>query len=170
MTADELAAELGREAARELSEALTKIIHCVDQLDDAQLWSRPHPSLNSIGNLLLHLAGNLTQWIVSGIGGAADQRNRRAEFAEQGPIARPDLMARLEVAVAQARAALERVSADELTRVRRIQGFEVSGLNAIFHSVPHFRGHTQEIIHMTRSILGEKYQIHWHPTTPEQGA
>lgn len=170
MNAEELAAEVGKEAARELSDALAKIIHCVDQLDEAQLWSRPHPALNSIGNLLLHLAGNLTQWIVAGIGGAADQRNRPDEFAEQGPIAKHELMARLEAAVAQAHAVLQHVTAAELTRVRRIQGFEVSGLGAIFHSVSHFRGHTQEIIHMTRSILGEQYQIHWHPTTPEQGA
>lgn len=170
MTADELAAQVGQEAAQELSDALAKIIHCVNQLDEAQVWSRPQPGLNSIGNLLLHLAGNLTQWIVAGFGGAADHRNRSAEFTEQGPIPKRELLARLEAAVAQARAALKRVTAGELVRVRRIQGFDVSGLAATFHSVPHFRGHAQEIIHMTRSILGDKYQVHWHPATPEQGA
>ncbi len=60
MTTDELAVEIGREAAHELTDALGKIKHCIDQLDNARIWSRPHASLNSIGNLLLHLEGNLT--------------------------------------------------------------------------------------------------------------
>jgi hypothetical protein len=170
MTADELAKHVAEEAARELSDALGKIAHCVDQLHDAQIWSRPDPALNSIGNLLLHLTGNLTQWIVCGIGGAADHRHRAAEFAERGPIPRGDLTRRLEAAVAGASAALKRSSASELTRVRLIQGFDVTGLAAIFHSIPHFRGHTQEIVHMTRRILGDKYRVQWRPATPEQGA
>ncbi len=168
MIADELASQVGKHAGVELNEALEKIKHCVNQLDDVQVWSRPHPALNSIGNLLLHLEGNLTQWIVCGIGGAEDHRHRAAEFSERGPITKNTLLERVGRAVSQATEALSRVTADELTRVRRIQGFEVNGLAAIFGSVPHFRGHTQEIIHMTRAILGEKYQIQWEPT-PEQG-
>jgi hypothetical protein len=170
MTANELASQVAIEATQELREALNKIKHCIDQLDDAQIWSRPQPSLNSIGNLMLHLGGNLTQWIVCGIGGAEDRRNRPAEFAEQSAIAKNELVQRLEVAVAKAGAAMTRENADGLTKIRRIQGFEVTGLGAIFHSIPHFRGHTQEIIHMTRMILGDKYQMQWQPSTPEQGA
>jgi hypothetical protein len=170
MTTHELANQVGKEAAHELADALGKIKHCVDQLDDAKIWSRPQMSLNSIGNLLLHLTGNLTQWIVCGIGGADDHRDRPAEFAERGPIPKSNLIARLESAVVDAGAALERVTGDELVRVRRIQGFDVTGLAAMFQSISHFRGHTQEIVHMTRMILGEQYRIQWQPSTPEQGA
>ena len=170
MTADELAVHVGRQAGDELADALTKIKHCVDQLDEAQIWLRPQASLNSVGNLLLHLDGNLTQWIVCGIGGAEDQRDRPAEFAASGSVPKNDLIQRLDAAVANARAAMDRLSGDELLRVRRIQGFEVTGLAAIFHSIPHFRGHTQEIVHMTRLLLGDKYRIQWQPATPEQGA
>ena len=102
MTTDELATQFGKEAAVELNDALGKIKHCLDQLDDAQIWSRPQASLNSIGNLLLHLEGNLTQWIVGGIGGAEDHRDRPAEFAERGPIPKSNLIRRLEAAVAHA--------------------------------------------------------------------
>jgi hypothetical protein len=168
VTADELAAEVGMRAAEELADALAKIKHCLAQLDDAAIWSRP-AGLNSIGNLLLHLEGNLTQWITSGLGGAADRRNRPAEFAERGPIPADALLRRLDAAVAQASVALAGLSAAELTRVRRIQGFDVTGLAAIFHSVPHFRGHAQEIIHITRTLLGDRYRSHWQPATPEQG-
>jgi hypothetical protein len=126
--------------------------------------------MNSIGNLMLHLAGNLGQWIVAGIGGKPDVRNRPAEFAARGPMAKTQLLQLLEQAVEESRAALTKASAAELLRVRRIQGSEISGMEAIFNSIPHFRGHTQEIIHLTRALLGDRYRVAWAPLTPEQGA
>jgi hypothetical protein len=170
ITADQLAAAVGAAAANELTSALGKIKHCLSQLSDEQVWWRSQPSLNSIGNLLLHLCGNVRQWLVAGLGGAADIRDRPAEFAERGPIPRDELLRRLETVVGEAKQVLAELSADRLLEVRRIQGFEVTGLMTIFDSVPHFRGHTQEIIHMTRLQLGEAYKPAWTPTTPEQGA
>ena len=170
MTADELAAALTREAGNELSSALARIKHCLGQLSEEQLWWRPHPALNSIGNLVLHLCGNVRQWIVAGLGGAADQRDRPAEFAERGPIPKEELVRRLEIVVEEAKGVLARQSARQLLEVRRIQGSEITGLAAIFDSVPHFRGHAQEIVHMTRAQLGDAYRLQWQPPTPEQGA
>lgn len=170
MTADELAAAVGTAAAHELDSALERIKHCLGQLNDERVWRRSQPSLNSIGNLILHLCGNLRQWIVAGVGGAADRRDRPAEFAERGPIPKEELLHRLEAVVEEAKRVLAGVEARQLTEVRHIQGFDVTGLAAIFDSVPHFRGHTQEIVHMTRLQLGDVYQFAWAPTTPEQGA
>ena len=106
MTADELAAAVGTAAAHELASALERIKHCLGQLNDEQVWWRSQPSLNSIGNLILHLCGNLRQWIVAGLGGAADVRNRPAEFAERGPIPKDELLRRLEAVVEEAKAIL----------------------------------------------------------------
>jgi len=170
MTADELAAAVGREAANELASALAKIKHCLGQLTDEQVWWRSRPSLNSIGNLILHLCGNLRQWIVAGLGGAVDSRDRPAEFSEPGPNPKEELLRRLEAVVDEARAALARQTARPLLEARRIQDFDVTGLAAIFDSVPHFRGHTQEIVSLTRLQLGDAYRFAWAPTTPEQGA
>ena len=153
-----------------MEKALECIKHCLNQLNDEQIWRRAQPGLNSIGNLILHLCGNVRQWIVSGVGGAKDDRNRPAEFADNGPIARQELLKRLEGVVTEAKQAMQGVTAEELLRARRIQGFEVTALAAIFDSVPHFRGHTQEIVHMTRLQLGDKYKFAWTPTTKEQGA
>jgi hypothetical protein len=152
-----------------LASALAKIKHCLGQLTGEQVWWRPRPSLNSIGNLTLHLCGNLRQWIVAGLGGAADSRDRPAEFSERGPISKDELLRRLEAVVEEARAVLARQSAPQLLEARRIQGFGVTGLAAIFDSVPHFRGHTQEIIGMTRLQLGDACKFARTPTTPEQG-
>jgi hypothetical protein len=170
MTADELAAAVGGAAAHELQSALDRIKHCLGQLDDEQVWRRSRPGLNSIGNLILHLCGNLRQWIVAGVGDASDVRNRPAEFAERGPIPKVELMRSLEAIVEEAKRVLAGVDVWRLTEVRRIQGFDVTGVAAVFDSVPHFRGHTQEIVHMTRLLLGDAYRFAWTPTTAEQGA
>jgi hypothetical protein len=107
---------------------------------------------------------------VAGLGGAPDLRDRPAEFAERRPIPKDELLRRLRDVVDGARAVLARQTARQWLEVRRIQGFDVSGLAALFDSVPHFRGHTQEIVHMTRLMLGDAYMFQWEPTTPEQGA
>ena len=170
MTADELAAVVGTETANELSSALAKIKHCLGQLTDEQVWWRYRPSLNSIGNLILHLCGNVRQWIVAGLGAAVDSRDRPAEFAERGPIPKEELLRKLEAVVDEASAVLARQTARQLLDARRIQGFDVTGLAAVFDSVPHFRGHTQEIVSLTRLQLGDAYKFAWEPTAPEQAA
>jgi len=147
MTADELATAVGTEAANELASALARIKHCLGQLSDKQVWWRSHPSLNSVGNLILHLCGNVRQWIVAGLGGAVDSRDRPAEFAERSPIPKEELLGMLEAVVGEARAVLARQTARQLLEARRIQGFDVTGLKANFDSVPHFRGHAGDHRH-----------------------
>ena len=169
MTADALANAFGTQAGTELASALAKIKHCIDQLTNEQVWWRSDPSLNSIGNLILHLCGNVRQWIVAGLGDAADCRDRPAEFSERGPIPKDELIRKLDAVVNEAKTVLARQTAQQLLEARRIQEFDVTGLAAIFDSVPHFRGHTQEIIHMTRFQLGDGYRFQWKPMTPEQG-
>jgi hypothetical protein len=170
MTADEMTAAVGGAAAEELVSALARIKHCLDQLTDEQVWWRARPDLNSIGNLILHLCGNVQQWVVVGLGGGTDHRNRPSEFAERGPIPKAELMRRLNGVVNDAGKVLKRQTAKELLAVRRIQGEDVTGLAALFNSVPHFRGHTQEIIYMTRQQLGDRYRFAWAPASSEKGA
>jgi hypothetical protein len=170
ITADELADAVGLAAANELTSALAKIKHCLGQLTVEQVWWRSRPSLNSIGNLILHLCGNLQQWIVVELGEGTDSRDRPAEFAELGPISKEELLTKLEGEILKAKAVLARQTASHLLKARRIQGFNVTGLTALFDSVPHFRGHTQEIVGMTRLQVGDGYKFAWAPTTAEQGA
>lgn len=167
---EKLATAIGFAASQELEEAVKKIEHCLNQLTDEQVWWRPDESQNTIGNLILHLCGNLRQWVVSGLGGAKDERDRPKEFSERGPVAKSDLMAGLTAVVTESTDVLSKLPATEWLRVRRIQGFEVSGLEALFNTVPHFRGHTQEIIFRTRCLRGERYLFSWKPSSAEQGA
>lgn len=153
-----------------LSSCVEKIKHCLGQLSDEQVWWRPRDSMNSIGNLILHLCGNLRQWIVAGIGGAPDVRERPEEFYERRMIPKSEVLGRLDEVISGATEALSKMTIDEMLRMRRIQGFQVTGLGAIFDSVPHFKGHTQEIIGLTRMQLGEQYKFDWVPKTAEEGA
>lgn len=170
MSDSELADAVGGELSNELAAALSKIAHCVVQLSDEQLWWRPAEGMNSIANLMLHLCGNLRQWVVAGVGGTDDTRQRQQEFDERGPIPQAELMERIAATVSEAMAVLNVTPREEFLRWRNIQGFDVSGLQAAVESVAHFRGHTQEIVHLTRMQLGDAYQYDFVPQTPEQGA
>jgi hypothetical protein len=157
--ADHLAVLVGRELADELGQALGRIEHCLGQLTDDQTWWRPRGDLNSVGNLALHLAGNVRQLIGSELGGAPDDRDRQAEFDERGPVPRADLLARLRAAVADAAAVLARQTAAGWSRACLFRGQPATALGLAVRSVAHFRGHTQEIIHLTRTALGDAYRF-----------
>jgi hypothetical protein len=159
-----------REARDTLAASVRKIRHCLDQLADDALWWRPHESHNSIQNILLHLCGNVRQWIIHGVGGAPDDRNRPQEFSERRPIAKQALIARLEATVAEADAALGAFDPQRLLEPRRIQGFDTNVLAAIFDSVSHFVGHTHQIVYLTRLRVGDAYRFQFVPATKEQGA
>jgi Protein of unknown function (DUF1572) len=155
---------------RRFAACVERIKHCLVQLDDSQVWWRPNAAQNSIANIVLHLCGNVRQWIIAGVAGAADTRNRPQEFAERGPIAKDELVRRLDEVAAEVDHVLAGVTDDRLLKIRRIQGFEETVLSAIFETLTHFNGHTQEIVYITRLKLGDAYQFSWVPITAEQGA
>src|SRR5689334_13641417 len=129
---------------------LPRIVDCLGELSDEEIWRRPNEASNSIGNLVLHVCGNMRQWIICGLGGAPDIRERDKEFAERGPIARRELREELQQTVRQACAVLARLHPDELTRRRRIQGFDVTGYEAAAHMIEHVAYHAGQIIYVTK--------------------
>jgi hypothetical protein len=155
-------------ARNSLAEGMRKVEHCVHQLNEEQAWWRPRPEMNSVANLILHLAGNMRQWIVSGVGGAHDIRNRPEEFADRSRLPKASILSTLRSTVREADAVMEKLPLEKLGDARRIQGFETNVLEAILDCVAHFRGHVQEIIHMTRVQLGDQYQFDFVPKGPEQ--
>ena len=134
---------------------LPKIEKCVEMLNDEQVWWRANPSSNSIGNLLLHLSGNVGQWIVVGLGGAADMRDRDAEFAQHDTIPRDDLLNRLQQTLGEADETLARFETDKLLEPFAIQGLEVTALAAILHVVEHFSMHTGQIILIAKMFTAD---------------
>ena len=133
-----------------LTDYLPKIEQCAALLSDEQIWWRANPESNSIGNLLLHLSGNVRQWIVVGLGGSPDQRDRNAEFAQREVVPRDELIQRLRQTLNEVGATLATFDANRLLDRFTIQKSDVSALAAIFHVVEHFSMHTGQIIMLTK--------------------
>lgn len=147
---------------------LAKLKLALAALTDEQIWWRPNDASNSIGNLLLHLCGNPRQWIVAGVGGAADRRTRAEEFAAQGTLDKHGLLAVLETTLAEVDGVLGEVerkvlaenSDAPLQRVILPQGFSQTVLDAIFHVVEHFSYHTGQIIYLAKQVSGQPTQFY----------
>jgi|GEM_PF-172600 len=133
---------------------LPRIMVCLKQLSAEQIWWRPNEASNSVGNLVLHLAGNVRQWIISGLGSAPDNRERDREFGERGPLPRRTLVSRLRKTVEEACRVLGELSAEDLARVYTIQKFRVTGMQAAFHVAEHFSHHAGQIILLTKMLKG----------------
>lgn len=144
------------EARRHLrQEYLPWLRACLARLSEAEVWWRPNEKSNSIGNLILHLCGNIRQWVIHGVDGAADQRNRPAEFAARESCSKAELLHNLESTLAEVDGVLANLQLEKLAEPRVIQGFNVTVLGAIFHVVEHFSYHTGQIIYITKVRTGE---------------
>jgi Protein of unknown function (DUF1572) len=135
-----------------IEEHWPRLSECICGLTEEQVWWRPNEASNSIGNLLLHLNGNVGQWIVSNFNRTEDCRNRPCEFSERGPIPVGPLLARLGGTVEEAGAVLARLTAADLEATYEIQGYTVTGLYAVFHCVEHFALHYGQIAYIAKSL------------------
>ncbi len=139
-----------------------KIERCLDRLAESDVWWRPNEASNSIGNLILHLCGNVTMWILGGVGEQPFERNRQLEFDERRVIPIPDLRARLRDVMRRADEVLSTMDRDRLLSRRAIQGYDVTVLEAIYHVVEHFGMHTGQIIQIAKARTDRDLRL-WEP-------
>jgi uncharacterized damage-inducible protein DinB len=135
-----------------VEEAVPRIRRCVELLGDGELWRRHGRQGNSVGNLLLHLEGNVRQWILAGVGGAEDRRTRDAEFAAQaGAVTGEELVDRLAATAEAAAAIVDGLGSEELVASRSFQGrYERTVVEAVMHVLEHFSGHAYQIYAWTK--------------------
>jgi uncharacterized damage-inducible protein DinB len=151
-----------RFATNKLGQLSTWITDCLGRLSDDQIWSRGNENQNAVGNLVLHLCGNVRQWILAGVGGQADARDRDAEFATRGEATGAELAGRLQATVSEALAVIRNTTAERLAETVRIQGYDVSVLEAIAHVTEHFAQHTGQIIYATKLLTGADLGYYKH--------
>ncbi len=137
-----------------------KLRHCVNALPPGTVWARPNDGSNSIGNLLVHLAGNVTEWILGGVGGQTISRYRAGEFAQKEGRDGPALLDDLEAVLLKADSVLAGLSEKNLERSIMIQGRETTVVGAIYHVVEHFAMHTGQIVLLTKIYAPGK--IHFY--------
>ena len=150
---DEIASLYLAAARKKLVETYwPQLRECVSSLSAEQLWWRPNDASNSIGNLLMHLNGNVDHWIVSGFEGRDSGRDRPREFSTRDGQTADELLARLGATVAAADAVLSRLTADQLAATFTFFGETVSGAEVIFHVVSHFTLHYGQIVYAVKAM------------------
>ena len=151
-------------SAAQLTQLSGRIQDCLGRLSSDQIWMRNTDNENSVGNLVLHLCGNVGQWIGSGVGGKPDTRQRDAEFAARGNA---ELRNRLDTAVSEAAAIIRNLPIARLPEKTTIQKYDVTLMEAIYHVVEHFAQHTGQIIFATKLLTGQDLGYYKHLNQPK---
>jgi uncharacterized damage-inducible protein DinB len=128
-----------------------RVKKAVETLTDDQIWWRPNEASNSIGNLLLHLNGNVQQWLVGSFERQSDSRNRPLEFSERGHVPGATLLEMLSGTLERGAAVLSRLTEKDLLETYTIQGYTVTGLDAVYQVVEHFGLHYGQIVYITKA-------------------
>lgn len=130
---------------RLFGESIPRIKKCLAQLSEEEIWWRPNAETVSAGNLVLHLCGNVRQWVLSGLAQQPDHRERHAEFDEKGPIPIETLIAKLDQLEKDVTVALDQLTPEDLTQTYNVQGFKETGMAILIHVTEHFSYHTGQI-------------------------
>jgi hypothetical protein len=156
ITADFQLSELFLEHSRKklLDEYWPRLKSVVEPLNSQQIWWRPNSASNSIGNLILHLNGNVNQWLVASFNGYRDERDRPVEFKERRLLSGHALLETLGKTMEQARETLAHLAPERLMRVYDIQGYTVTGLDAVYQVVEHFSMHYGQILWIVKATTG----------------
>ncbi len=149
-------------ACTKLDDSFAQIERCLNLLTVEQIWLRPIDVSNAIGNLVIHLNGNLRQWILAGLGDAPDDRDRQSEFDRREPLPTTEILAQLRGTLDQTQQVISGLQEAELSREVTVQGYRVSGLAAVFHVVEHFSLHTGQIVYATKLLINEDLSLYDH--------
>ena len=133
------------------AESLPRLHKCLSELTEEEIWERPNENSNSVGNLILHLTGNINQWIVSTLGGEEDTRQRQTEFDEQGPIPTAVLLADLDGVMKKADAIISKLEPAELIQSKSVQGYKETVLAILIHVTEHFSYHTGQVSYIAKA-------------------
>ena len=154
-------------SAQDLAQLAGRIQDCLGRLTDDQIWTRNTENENSIGNLVLHLCGNVGQWIGSGVAGKPDTRQRDAEFAARGSVRPAELSQRLAATIAEAAGIISNFDTARLTEMTSVQNYNITRMEAIYHVVEHFAQHTGQIIFATKLLTGQDLGYYKHLHKPK---
>jgi len=137
---------------RLFEESMFRLKKCLAELTEEQIWYRPNPASNSVGNLVLHLHGNVRQWVVAGLGKNKDIRERQQEFDEQGPLPTQQMIADMEQLMVEVTAILDNTTSEDLLEIRNVQGFQESGLSILVHITEHFSYHVGQMTYIVKML------------------
>jgi len=153
-------------SAEKLEQLCGRIEDCLGRLSEEQVWMRNTANENAVGNLVLHLCGNVTQWIGTGVAGRPDQRQRDGEFAARGDVQPAELAARIRAVVEDAAAVIRSLTPERLTERTEVQQYNITVLEAVYHVVEHFSMHAGQILFATKLLTGRDLGYYRHLSAP----
>jgi hypothetical protein len=151
-----------RFSADKLEQLAGRIDTCLEKLSDEQIWWRGADESNAVGNLVLHLCGNLGQWVVASVGNAPDTRDRDAEFNASGGAGREELRSRLRSRIAETTAVIRGLTGQRLLEHVHVQKYDVTVLEAVYHAVEHFAQHAAQIMYATKLLTRTDLGFYGH--------
>ena len=147
-----LVEEIVENALYRMDESTRMIKKSLVEISEDEVWQKPNPSLNSIANLMLHLCGNISQYVISSLGETEDKRNRDDEFSVTGGLTKDELFTKLESVVDDAKRVIFNITPNQLVKMRSVQGFSFSGVGIILHAVEHYSYHTGQIAFWVKQL------------------
>jgi uncharacterized damage-inducible protein DinB len=139
-----------------LEENFPRVIKCLNMLNEKQIWWRPNEQSNSVGNLILHLCGNLNQWVLNSIGNIAFKRQRQAEFDARETMTKSQLLDLLLNTKQEIHDCIKNITLEELLRTRPVQIYEEKGTTILIHVTEHFSYHTGQIAYITKWLINQQ--------------
>lgn len=162
-------AEFLQFSAEKLEQLCGRIEDCLGRLSYEQIWTRGSDNENAVGNMVLHLCGNVTRWIGSGVAGRPDVRTRDAEFAARGEVQPAELASRIHAVAADAASVIRSLDTARLSERILPQNYDVTVLEAIYHVVEHFSMHTGQIIFATKLLTRQDLGYYRHLSSAFHG-
>ena len=135
-----------------LNKNVTRIKKCLDLLDKEEIWADHNENLVSIGNLLLHLQGNVTQYVISTLGRKEFNRQRDKEFSAKKDMSGDELHSMISETVKDACDTIRGLTDEDLTEQYKVQVYEYTGVGILIHVVEHFSYHVGQIVFAVKSI------------------
>lgn len=152
--------EFKSQSAMRLQENVPRIAKCLVQLTNQEVWFSPNEQSNSIGHLILHLCGNITQYIQSALGGAMDNRQRQLEFNSEDHLSNKELVAKITKVINEAELIILNAEPENLLLTRQVQAFSLSGIGIIIHVVEHLSYHTGQIAFYTKQLKNKDLEFY----------
>lgn len=136
---------------RLIGECQERTLKCLDLLTEAEIWHRPNDKSNSVGNLVLHLCGNVRQWLFSTLGGQADVRQRQVEFDARESHDRASLKNEIVDLMYHADKLLSELRVEDVLQTYSVQGFEENGISILVHVTEHFSYHVGQMTYFVKA-------------------
>jgi uncharacterized damage-inducible protein DinB len=162
MTAEEVIREVKTTCVEKIRENTDKVLRCLSDFSDTEIWERPSTASNSMGNLILHLCGNITQYILSALGGREDRRERDKEFGATGGYSKDQLLNQLVQTTKEATTIIMDLDPNEFLKVRSVQGFLLTGIGIVVHVTEHYSYHTGQIAFQTKQVRNKDLGFYAH--------